>query len=133
MLLFVLGILLLILGYLTYGRFIEKVLGDDKDGKYLIEYLRCNMRVAEMPLLNETTVQAIRRRVSHGFEKLNARLEEIYAVEGYDILEMFQDLCARIEAIAPSPSHRKTGPKTKDTVESRYKKALEALSRLSGE
>ena len=29
MLLFILGILLLILGYLTYGRFIEKVLGPD--------------------------------------------------------------------------------------------------------
>ena len=61
--------------------FIEKVLGDDKDGKYLVEYLRCNMRVAEMPLLKVTTPQAIRRRVTHGFEKLSARLEEIYAAE----------------------------------------------------
>lgn len=61
--------------------FIEKVLGDDKDGKYLVEYLRCNMRVAEMPLLKATTPQAIRRRVTHGFEKLSARLDEIYAAE----------------------------------------------------
>lgn len=61
--------------------FIEKVLGDDKDGKYLVEYLRCNMRVAEMPLLKVTTPQAIRRRVTHGFEKLSARLDEIYAAE----------------------------------------------------
>lgn len=109
--------------------FIEKVLGDDKDGQYLIEYLRCNMRVADMPLLKVTTVQAIRRRVTHGFEKLNKRLDEIYAVEGWDILALFQSLCARIQCAAP-PAPRKTGPKPKPTPQSDFKKAIEALDRI---
>ena len=109
--------------------FIEKVLGDDKDGQYLIEYLRCNMRVAEMPLLKVTTVQAIRRRVTHGFEKLNKRLEEIYAVEGWDILRYYEFLCARILRAAP-PAPRKTGPKPKPTPQSDFKKAVEALDRI---
>ena len=99
--------------------FIEKVLGDDKDGKFLVEYLRCNMRVAEMPQLKETTVQAIRRRVTHGFEKLNRRLDDIYAVEGWDAVEMLERICERL-----------TGPKGNDSLEKRCKKALEALDRL---
>ena len=61
----------------AFYNFIEKVLGDDKDGRYLVEYLRCNMRVADMPLLKETTVQTIRRRVTRGFEKLSAKLDQI--------------------------------------------------------
>ncbi len=61
---------------------IEKVLEGDKDGQYLVEYLRCNMRVAEMPLLKVTTPQAIRRRVTHGWEKLQARLEALYSAAG---------------------------------------------------
>lgn len=68
--------------------FVEKALGpDDKDGQYLVEYLRYNMRVAAMPLRvnNVTTVQAIRRRVSHGFAKLCRRIDEINALE--DTLE----------------------------------------------
>lgn len=56
---------------------IEKLLGDDKDGRYLVEYLRCNMRVADMPLRRETSAQAIRRHVSSGFRKLAARIEEL--------------------------------------------------------
>ena len=109
--------------------FIEKVLGDDKDGQFLIEYLRYNMRVAEMPLLKVTTVQAIRRRVTHGFEKLNKRLEEIYAVEGWDILRYYQFLCARILRAAP-PAPRRTGPKPKSTPQSDFKKVVEALDRI---
>ena len=65
-------------------RFIEKALGPkDKDGQYLVEYLRSNMRVASMPLRinNVTTVQAIRRRVAHGFEKLCRRIDELNALE----------------------------------------------------
>ena len=112
--------------------FIEKVLGDDKDGKFLVEYLRCNMRVAEMPLLKVTTVQAIRRRVTHGFEKLNKRLEEIYAVEGWEAVPTLENMCSRIMAIAP-PEPKRTGPKGKDTLEKRCKKALEALDRLQAE
>ena len=112
--------------------FVEKVLGDDKDGKFLVEYLRCNMRVAEMPLLKVTTVQAIRRRVTHGFEKLNSRLEEIYAVEGWDAVPTLENMCERIIAAAP-PEPRRTGPKGKDTLERRCKKALEALERLRAE
>lgn len=112
--------------------FIEKVLGDDKDGKFLVEYLRCNMRVAEMPLLKETTVQAIRRRVTHGFEKLNARLDEIYAVEGWEAVPSLQALCGQIEAIAPSTPKR-TGPKRKPTFSNQVKEAFEALERLRKE
>ena len=63
-----------------FYRFVEKVLGDDRDGKMLVEYLRCNMRVADMPSRKEVTVQTIRARVARGFEKLGARLEEIYAL-----------------------------------------------------
>ena len=109
--------------------FIEKVLGDDKDGQYLVEYLRCNMRVADMPLLKETTVQSIRHRVTHGFEKLNRRLDEIYAVEGYDILGLFQALCDAVIAAAP-PEPRKPGRKALPTLENRYKEALKALGRI---
>lgn len=108
------------------------MLGDDKDGRFLVEYLRCNMRVAEMPLLKVTTVQAIRRRVTHGFEKLNRRLEEIYAVEGWEAVPMLENLCARIIAAAP-PEPKRTGPKGKDSLENRCKKALEALDRLKAE
>lgn len=63
-----------------FYRFVEKVLGDDRDGKMLVEYLRCNMRVADMPSRKEVTVQTIRARVARGFEKLGARLEEICAL-----------------------------------------------------
>lgn len=112
--------------------FIEKVLGDDKDGKYLVEYLRCNMRVAEMPLLKVTTVQAIRRRVTHGFEKLNKRLEEIYVVEGWDMLGTYRELCQKIEEMAPAAPKR-TGPKGKPSVQKDYKNAVEALERMRAE
>ena len=67
-----------------FYQFVEKALGPgDKDGQYLVEYLRSNMRVAAMPLRvnNITTVQAIRRRVAHGFAKLCRRLEEMNAEE----------------------------------------------------
>ena len=112
--------------------FIEKVLGDDKDGQYLIEYLRCNMRVADMPLLKVTTVQSIRHRVTHGFEKLNRRLDEIYAVEGYDMLKVFDALCLAIETAAP-PEPKKPGRRPLPTVGNRYKAALAALERMRKE
>lgn len=57
-------------------RLIETLLGGDRDGKMLVEYLRSNMRVASMPSREELTAQTIRRRVIRGFEKLCARLEE---------------------------------------------------------
>lgn len=113
-------------------KFVEKVLGpDDKDGQYLMEYMRYNMRVATMPLRvnNVTTVQAIRSRVSHGFEKLCKRLDEINAVEGWDILGMFKDLCARIEEVAPAAPPRK-GRSPKPSVENDYKNALAAIERI---
>lgn len=87
------------------------------------------MRVADMLLLKKTTVQAIRRRVTHGFEKLSARLDEIYAVEGYDVLGMFNSLCDAVMAVA-SVATSKRGPKTKEAVESRYKSALAAIERI---
>lgn len=116
-------------------KFVEKVLGpDDKDGQYLVEYLRYNMRVATMPLRvnNVTTVQAIRSRVSHGFEKLCKRLEEINAVEGWDMLGTYRELCQKIEEMAP-PAPKRTGPKGKASVQNDYKKAIEALERLKAE
>lgn len=112
--------------------FIEKVLGDDKDGKFLTEYLHCNMRVADMPLRKETTVQAIRRRVTHGFEKLSARLDEIYAVEGWEVAASLQSLCDKIVAVAPSEPKR-SGPKRKSTLQNQVQKAEEALDRLREE
>jgi len=111
--------------------FIEKVLGDDKDAQFLTEYLRYNMRVEDMPLRKVTTSQAIHRHVTKGFEKLNARLDQIYAVEGYDILDMFRQLCAKIDAVAPK-APTKRGPKPKPSLESDFKRAMQALERMEG-
>lgn len=51
----------------------------DKDGRYLVEYMRNNMRVAAMPLRvnNEAIVQAIRRGVANGFAKLCRRMDQL--------------------------------------------------------
>ena len=116
-------------------KFVEKVLGpDDKDGQYLVEYMRYNMRVATMPLRvnNVTTVQAIRSRVSHGFDKLCKRLEEINAVEGWDMLGTYRELCRKIVEMAPAAPKR-TGPKGKPSVQKDYKAAVEALVRMQEE
>lgn len=116
-------------------KFVEKVLGpDDKDGQYLVEYMRYNMRVATMPLRvnNITTVQAIRSRVSHGFDKLCKRLEEINAVEGWDMLGTYRELCRTIVEMAPAAPKR-TGPKGKPSVQKDYKAAVEALVRMQEE
>ncbi|MBP5559556.1 MAG: site-specific integrase [Bacteroidales bacterium] len=112
-------------------QFVEKVLGpNDKDGQYLVEYMRYNMRVATMPLRvnNVATVQAIRRRVSHGFEKLCKRLDEINAVEGLETLPLLRNLCDRIQEIAP-PAPIRTGRKGKPSLEKDVKNALDALER----
>jgi len=112
-------------------QFVEKVLGpDDKDGQYLVEYMRYNMRVASMPLRvnNVTTVQAIRSRVAHGFAKLCRRMEEINAVEGWDIVPEFKQLCEKIQEMAP-PAPKRVGPKGKPSVRKDLKNALEALER----
>ena len=61
-------------------RLIEKLLGDDRDGKTLVEYLRCNLRVADMPSRQDVTVQTLRARISRGFSKLCDRLEELYTL-----------------------------------------------------
>ena len=111
-------------------RFIEKVLGDDKDGKMLVEYLRCNMRVASMPSRKDISVQTIRARVARGFEKLNARLDAIYEVEGFDILGKFHALTARINQIAP-PTPKKKGPKPKPTLENEFKQAMALLDAIA--
>ena len=113
-------------------QFIEKVLGDDRDGKMLVEYLRCNMRVADMPSQKDFTVQTIRTRVHRGFAKLNARLDEIYAVEGYDILDMFHQLTARIQEVAP-PEPKRPGRKLKPTIGNEFRTAMEALDRIKTE
>lgn len=116
-------------------KFVEKVLGpDDKDGQYLVEYMRYNMRVATMPLRvnNVTTVQAIRSRVSHGFAKLCKRLEDINAVEGWDMIGTYKELCQKIVEMAPAAPKR-TGPKGKPSVQKDYKNAVEALERLRAE
>ena len=110
-------------------QFVEKVLRDDRDGKMLVEYLRCNMRVANMPSKKDVTVQTIRSRVARGFAKLTERLDAIYAVEGYDILDLFHKLTARIQEIAP-PEPKRPGRKHNPTVENEFKKAMEALDRI---
>ena len=110
-------------------QFIEKVLGDDRDGKMLVEYLRCNMRVADMPSQKVCTVQTIRSRVARGFAKLMERLDAIYAVEGFDILDMFHKLTARIQEIAP-PEPVRPGRKHNPTVGNEFKKAMAALDRI---
>lgn len=110
-------------------QFVEKVLGDDRDGQMLVEYLRCHMRVASMPSRKDVTVQTIRARVARGFAKLNQRLDAIYAVEGYDVLWMFQELTVRIREIAP-PGPVRPGRKLKPTLENEFKAAMEALGRL---
>ncbi len=110
-------------------QFIEKVLGDDRDGKMLVEYLRCNMRVADMPSQKVCTVQTIRSRVARGFSKLTERLDAIYAVEGIDILDMFHKLTARIQEIAP-PGPVRPGRKHNPTVGNEFKKAMAALDRI---
>ena len=116
-------------------KFVEKVLGpDDKDGQYLVEYMRYNMRVATMPLRvnNVTTVQAIRSRVSHGFAKLCKRLDDINAVEGWDMLGTYRELCQKIVEMAPAAPKR-TGPKGNPSVQKDYKNAVEALERMRAE
>ncbi len=110
-------------------KFIEKVLGNDRDGKMLVEYLRCNMRVASMPSQKDVCVQTIRARVVRGFAKLNERLDQIYAVEGYDILDMFHSLTSKIQEVAP-PVPKKSGRKPTNTLEYEYKKAMDDLERI---
>lgn len=58
---------------------VEKLLGDDPDGQMLVEYLRCNMRVADMPSRRDVTVQTIRSRIARGLAKFGARVDEILA------------------------------------------------------
>lgn len=111
-------------------QFIEKVLRDDRDGKMLVEYLRCNLRVADMPSQKDVCVQTIRSRVARGFAKLIKRLDAIYEVEGYDILGMFHSLTTRIQELAP-PLPKRPGRKQKQTLESEYKQAMAALDRMS--
>ena len=87
-----------------------------------------------MPLRvnNVTTVQAIRSRVSHGFAKLCKRLEDINAVEGWDMLGTYKELCQKIVEMAPAAPKR-TGPKGKPSVQKDYKNAVEALERMRAE
>ena len=82
----------------------------------LVEYLRCNMRVAAMPSQKDVCVQTIRTRIARGFAKLTERLDAIYEVEGFDILDMFHELTAKIQEIAP-PAPKKSGRKLKPTLE----------------
>ena len=95
----------------------------------LVEYLRCNMRVAAMPSQKDVCVQTIRTRIARGFAKLTERLDAIYEVEGFDILDKFHELTAKIQEIAP-PAPRKSGPKPKPTLENEFKLAMEALERI---
>jgi hypothetical protein len=103
-------------GGMSYDR-LGKVLGDDRDGKMLVEYLRCNMRVAAMPSQKDVCVQTIRTRIARGFAKLTDRLDAIYEVEGFNILDMFHELTnTKIQKIAP-PVPKKSGPNPKPTLE----------------
>ena len=102
---------------------IEKVMAGDRDGEFLIQYLRCNMRVEDMPLRQGTTVQLVRRHVTKGFEKLNARIDQLNTIEGHDILGMFQDLCQKVIDIAPQDA-------PKPGLKAQYDQALAALGRI---
>jgi hypothetical protein len=87
------------------------------------------MRVASMPSQKDVCVQTIRARVVRGFAKLNERLDQIYAVEGYDILDMFHSLTSKIQEVAP-PVPKKSGRKPTNTLEYEYKKAMDDLERI---
>ena len=113
--------------------FIEKVLGpDDRDGQILVEYLRSNMRVADMPSRTGLTVQPIRSRVAHGFDKLVARLDAVHAVEDYDLLPLFRSLVSHAVAADPAPVKRR-GPKGKPSIEKDLAQALQAIDHLVAE
>lgn len=115
-----------------FNAFVQKVLGDDKDGQAVVEYLRCNLRVADMPSLKEMGIPALRTRIARGFAKLESRLDEIYAVEGYDVLGYFHQLTDRIKELSPAPEAHKRGRPRKPTLENEFKVAMKALERLKG-
>jgi hypothetical protein len=87
------------------------------------------MRVAAMPSQKDVCVQTIRTRIARGFAKLTERLDAIYAVEGFDILDKFHELTSKIQEIAP-PAPKKSGPKPKTTLENEFRQAMEALERI---
>lgn len=62
----------------------------------------------------------------------NARLDEIYAVEGYDVQSYFHQLTARIAELDPAPEANKRGRPRKPTLENEFKVAMKALERLKG-
>ena len=64
----------------------------------------------------DVCVQTIRTRIASGFAKLTERLDAIYEVEGFDILDMFHELTTKIQEIAP-PAPKKSGRKLKPTQE----------------
>jgi len=75
------------------------------------------MRVAAMPSQKDVCVQTIRTRIARGFAKLTDRLDAIYEVEGFNILDMFHELTnTKIQKIAP-PVPKKSGPNPKPTLE----------------
>ena len=67
--------------------------------------------------------------MGRGFAKLAARLDELNAVEGWDILPMFRALVARVLALAP-PAPPRPGPKRKPSIGNDYQDAMAALDRL---
>lgn len=113
-----------------FNAFVQKVLGDDRDGQAVVEYLRCNLRVAEMPSRKSIGIPALRTRIARGFAKLESRLDEIYAVEGYDVLGYFHQLAARVMELDPAPEANKRGRPRKPTLENEFKVAMKALDRL---
>jgi integrase len=108
---------------------VEKLIGTDKDGQFLVDYLRCNMRVEDMPQRKVTTPQAIRRHVTKAFDKLGRKIDQLNTIEGHDILEMFNTLCLRIGEIAPKAAPKR-GPKPKPGLKTQYDQAMEALGRI---
>ena len=82
-----------------------------------------------MPLRQGTTVQLVRRHVTKGFEKLNARIDQLNTIEGHDILEMFQTLCQKVIDTAPKAAPKR-GPKPKPGLKTQYDQAMEALGRI---
>ena len=64
------------------------------------------------------------------YETLSARLDEIYAVEGWEAVPALQSLCERVLEVAP-PEPKRTGPKGKSTLQGQVRRAMEALERLA--
>lgn len=79
----------------------------------------------------DTTRISRLRKLEDDFNLVREVIDSLQdAVEGYDVLGMFNSLCDAVMAVAPVATSKR-GPKTKETVERRYKSALAAIERIA--